>query len=92
MCQSQVTKMILLNMIMKHLLFNGIVVSCMGEGKLMRNYSGSGVKSENLCWTNKMSYSAGDGIMEASYYCPAFKVMFSSVKKYALLCMLSLYS
>lgn len=80
MCQSQVTKVILLDMIVKHLLFNGIVVICMGEVKL-RDYRGSQVKSENLCWTDMMSYSAGDGIMEALHYCPAFKVLFSGVMK-----------
>lgn len=81
MGQSQVTKVILLDVIGKHLLFNGIVVSCMSEVKLMRNDRGSRVKSENLCWTDMMSSSAGDGIMEALHCFPAFKVLFSGVIK-----------
>lgn len=88
MCQSQVTKVILLHMIVKHLLFNDIVVSCMGEVKLMRNYRGSRVKSENLCWTDMMSYSAGEGITEALRYCPAFKVLFSDKSELCLGCCL----
>lgn len=50
----------------------------MGEVKLMRNYRGSRVKTENLCW---MSSSVGDGIMEAVHYCPAFKGLFSGMIK-----------
>lgn len=55
-------------MILKHLLFNGIVE--MAENKLMRNYRGPQV--------------AVDGIMQSLHYSPAFKVPCSGVMKVSL--------